>query len=180
MRAASGTEVRVSGFSVCWPPVNICASPNQGATAFASACPPSSPMKRESATEVLNLLSGDFVFGGNASVRFGVGDAPRSVKKDLQAIALSQEQRLTHLLRNPWCRDCQRAERATQLAGNATKAVLAEIRVFSDLVAAGHLGAQEQCRGRYRYESSGMMCFGHAMTKVENTLPARNSRSEPR
>jgi hypothetical protein len=137
-------------------------------------------MERGSAPEVLKLLSGDFVFEGNASVRFGVGDAPRSVKKDLQAIALSQEHRLTHLLRNPWCRNCQRAERATQPAGNATKAVLAEIRVFSDLVAAGHLGAQEQCRCRYRYESSGMIRFGRAMTKVENTLPAGNSRSKPR
>ena len=132
-------------------------------------------MKRKSATEVLNLLSGDFVFWGNASVRFGVGDAPRSVKKDLQAIALSQEHRLTHLLRNPWCRDCQRAERATQPAGNATKAVSAEIRVFGDLVAEDHLGEQEQCRCRYRYESFGMVIFGHAMTRVEHHLACEKS-----
>jgi hypothetical protein len=175
-----GHRSTTSGFSVCWLPVKVCASPNQGATAFASTRPPSPPMERGSAPEVLKLRSGDFVFEGNASVRFGVGDAPRSVKKDLQAIALSQEHRLTHLLRNPWCRNCQRAERATQPAGNATKAVLAEIRVFSDLVAVGHLGAQEQCRCRYRYESSGMIRFGRAMTKVENTLPAGNSRSKPR
>jgi hypothetical protein len=113
------------------------------------------------------LLSGDFVFEGLASVWFGVGDAPRSVNKNLKAIALSQEHRLTHLLRNPWCRNCHRAERATQLAGNATKAVLAEIRVFGDLIAAGHLRTRERSRSRYhQLWNSGLMCLGNAMTKA--------------
>jgi hypothetical protein len=66
--------------------------------------------------------------GDCASVRSGVGDAPRSVEKDLKAVALKNGALLTHLLRNPWCRACQSAERAnSKIRVKSTKVVLAEI-----------------------------------------------------
>ena len=139
---------------------------------------PALPAGGEGGTiEVLELQSGDLVSGGNASVRFDVGDAPVSVQKDLQAIALSQEHRLTHLLRNPWCRAGQRAQVcAKRAAGKATKATrLAEIRVFGDQVAADHLVKQEQCQHRYRFESFGMVILGHATTWVECHLACEKS-----
>jgi hypothetical protein len=129
------------------------------------------------AIEVLELQSGDLVSGGNASVRSDVGDAPVSVQKDLKAIALPKEHRLTHLLRNPWCRAGQRAQVcAKRAAGKATKATrLAEIRVFGDLVAEDHLVKQEQCQCRYRFESFGMVILGHATTWVECHLACEKS-----